>query len=55
MDDTPSNASLALWEKAGGVQVNSGNVITQVIQKSLTTPAAVAKVCNASLLILVIC
>ncbi|KAG0610439.1 hypothetical protein M758_7G065600 [Ceratodon purpureus] len=43
LDDSPSNTTLALWQKAGGVQVNSGNVIVQVIQKALTTPAAVIK------------
>jgi len=44
LDDTPANATLALWESAGGVSVNSGNVIVQVIQKALSTPSAVAKV-----------
>ena len=54
LDDTPSNSTLELWQKAGGVPVNSGNVIAQVIRKALTTPSAVAKVCSASLLILAV-
>lgn len=51
MDDSPSNATLALWQSAGGVQVNSGNVIVQVIHKALNAPAAVVKVRSTSSLL----
>jgi hypothetical protein len=51
LDDSPSNATLALWQSAGGVQVNSGNVIVQVIHKALNAPAAVVKVRSTSCLL----
>lgn len=44
LDESPSNATLAVWENAGGVSVKSGNEIVQVIHKALSTPSAVAKV-----------
>ncbi|XP_073392196.1 choline transporter protein 1 isoform X2 [Physcomitrium patens] len=40
---TPSNTSLSLWQSAGGTEVQSGNVIVQVVQKALSSPAAIVK------------
>ncbi|KAG0559037.1 hypothetical protein KC19_10G073600 [Ceratodon purpureus] len=43
LDEAPANSTLAIWQSAGGAQINAGTVIVQVIQKALSTPSAVVK------------
>jgi choline transporter-like protein 2/4/5 len=42
---SPVNETLKLWTDMGGVRINSGNVIVQVVHKALSEPTAVIKVC----------
>ena len=44
LGESPANATLALWNNMGGVSINSGNVIVQVVQKALSSPSATIKV-----------
>jgi len=45
LEASPSNETLKLWTDIGGVSINSGNVIVQVVQKALSEPTTVVKVC----------
>jgi hypothetical protein len=44
LEAAPSNETLKLWTAMGGVSINSGDVIVQVVHKALTEPLAVVKV-----------
>jgi choline transporter-like protein 2/4/5 len=43
LEASPSNETLKLWTAMGGVSINSGDVIVQVVHKALTEPSAVLK------------
>ncbi|CAM6029743.1 unnamed protein product [Sphagnum balticum] len=43
LEASPSNETLKLWTDIGGVSINSGNVIVQVVQKALSEPTTVVK------------